>query len=374
LSEERETAVGSKQKAVGSLGRGRGAVLSSRFVRHPSAPRPARPSGFSPSAARRRLVAGGLLLAASCLLLTAYCLLPTAPSSAAAEERAAAAASLLEVGSARKLVAPPADPSEIKIVSYNIRYRAGEDLQELIRLLKDDPEIGGAALIGLQEVDRNKERTENANTPRLLAEALGMHYAWAAPPPPPPKDGAKRPQKEAEEETGVAILSPYPLADVERLVLPHEGPNRRRRAGVGATVRVGRDDVRFYSVHAETRMPVERKVEHWRVVLEDLRRHPRIQHVVVVGDFNTIKGKDVRAARRLFTGAGFHTPFPDSEETFKVLFLDFKLDWIWLRGLKAGDYGIDKEIGLSDHWPLWAKVKLVKQSAPSLTALPASLK
>ena len=38
-------------------------------------------------------------------------------------------------------------------------------------------------------------------------------------------------------------------------------------------------------------------------------------------------------------------------------------------GLKAGDYGIDKEIGLSDHWPLWAKVKLDKQSAPSLTAL-----
>ncbi|HEX7175379.1 MAG TPA: endonuclease/exonuclease/phosphatase family protein [Pyrinomonadaceae bacterium] len=312
-----------------------------------------------PSAVRRRCVALGLLLS---VLVIAVFLLPSAhgtpPSPSESDERAADA-SLLEVGSARKLVAPPAEPAEIKIVSYNIRYRDGEDLQELIRLLKDDPEIGGAALIGLQEVDRNKERTGRANTPRLLAEALGMHYAWAAPPP-PPKDGAKPPKKEPEEETGVAILSPYPLSDVERLVLPHEGPNRRRRAGIGATVRIGRDDVRFYSVHAETRMPVEKKVDHWRIVLDDLRRHPKIQHVVVTGDFNTIKDKDVRAARKLFTEAGFATPFRDEDATFKVVFFDFKLDWVWLRGLTSAGHGIDKKVGLSDHWPLWVRARLEK--------------
>lgn len=311
----------------------------------------------------RRFAALGLLAS---VLVVAVFALPSAhgtlPPPSGSDERDAADASLLEVGSARKLVAPPAEPSEIKIVSYNIRYRAGEDLQELIKLLKDDPEIGGAALIGLQEVDRNRERTGHANTPRLLAEALGMHYAWAAPPPPPPKDGAKPPKKQPEEETGVAILSPYPLSDVERLVLPNEGPNRRRRAGIGATVRVGRDDVRFYSVHAETRMPVERKVEHWRIVLDDLARHPKIQHVVVVGDFNTIKGKDVRAARKLFTDAGFSTPFNDEDSTFKVILFDFKLDWVWLRGLTSAGHGIDKKVGLSDHWPLWVRARLEKKT------------
>ncbi|HZB46655.1 MAG TPA: endonuclease/exonuclease/phosphatase family protein, partial [Pyrinomonadaceae bacterium] len=265
---------------------------------------------------------------------------------------------------------------ELKVVSYNMRYRAGEDLKRVVELLRNDPEVGGSAVIGLQEVDRNKKRTGHTNTARAMAEALGMNYVWAAPPNARPKDGEQKRAGEAEEEeeTGVAILSPYPLTDVARIVLAHEGPNRRRRAAIGATVRVGDVPLRAYSVHAETRMPVAKKVEHWGAVLEDLKRHPHVRHVVVLGDFNTIKGKDVRAARRLFTGAGFHTPFPDSEETFKVLFLDFKLDWIWLRGLKAGDYGIDKEIGLSDHWPLWAKVKLDKQSAPPPTALPASLK
>ena len=312
-----------------------------------------------------RLVTSALFLffSAYCLLPAAYCLLPSDD------------ARLLETGRAAKAAAVPPATDELKVVSYNMRYRAGEDLKRVVELLRNDPEVGGSAVIGLQEVDRNKKRTGHTNTARAMAEALGMNYVWAAPPNARPKDGEQKRVGEAEEEeTGVAILSPYPLTDVARIVLAHEGPNRRRRAAIGATVRVGDVSLRVYSVHAETRMPVAKKVEHWGAVLEDLKRHPHVRHVVVLGDFNTIKGKDVRAARRLFTGAGFHTPFPDSEETFKVLFLDFKLDWIWLRGLKAGDYGIDKEIGLSDHWPLWAKVKLDKPGAPSLTALPASLK
>lgn len=291
----------------------------------------------------------------------------SAPASAAgaphaAPDDAAGRAALMETGSAPKISAAPASPSEIKLVSYNIRYREGEDLRELIRLLKDDPEIGGAAVIGLQEVDRNKRRTNNANTARLLAEALGMHYVWAAPPPPRPKDGARADKgKDAEEETGVALLSPYPMRDFERLVLAHEGPNRRRRAAVGATVRIGGEDVRVYSVHAETRMPVELKVEHWRVVLDDLKRFPQIRRAAVVGDFNTIKPKDVRAHRRLFTEAGFATPFPDEEQTFKVFLFDYKLDWVWLRGLTPTAHGIDRQVTLSDHWPLWVKVRLDKQ-------------
>jgi hypothetical protein len=60
-------------------------------------------------------------------------------------------AGLLEIGSASKPVKPQDAPSELKIVSYNIRWRGGQDLRELIGLLRDDPEIGGASIIGLQE-------------------------------------------------------------------------------------------------------------------------------------------------------------------------------------------------------------------------------
>src|SRR5215213_4502506 len=122
---------------------------------------------------------------------------------------------LLESGKAETL-RQPSTAAEIKIVSYNIRWCSGDNLKLLTKFLKEDPEIGGAAILGLQEVDRRKKRSGNSNTATLIANELGMHYAWAAPPPAKPND---------EEETGVAILSVYPLSDVRRIVLPHPGPN-----------------------------------------------------------------------------------------------------------------------------------------------------
>ncbi|HYH87425.1 MAG TPA: endonuclease/exonuclease/phosphatase family protein [Pyrinomonadaceae bacterium] len=290
------------------------------------------------------------VLIAACLL-SGVAFLPAARTPARAQKDSAA--TLLETGGASKASKSKDAPAELKVVSYNIRYRGGDDLQKLIKLLRDDGEIGGAAVIGLQEVDRNKKRTRNVNTARVIADALGMNYAWAAP---PDADG------DGEEETGVALFSIYPLSDVERVVLTHEGPEGRRRVALGATVQVGATPVRVYSVHAETRMPIKKKVEHWRAVLDDLRRHAKVERAVALGDFNTIKEKDVRAARRLFAGEGFTTPFPDDWTTWKTFIVKLKLDWLWLRGMEAVEFGIDKDVGLSDHWPLWAKIKLGKNT------------
>src|SRR5438093_12794137 len=71
---------------------------------------------------------------------------------------------LLEIGQAKKVSSPAETPRQMKIVSYNIRWRGGDDLEKLIQFLRSDPEIGGARVIGLQEVDRNKKRTGNKNT------------------------------------------------------------------------------------------------------------------------------------------------------------------------------------------------------------------
>ena len=260
---------------------------------------------------------------------------------------------LLEVGSASNPTQLDKAPKEFKILSYNIRWRGGDELRELIRHLKHDPEIGGAAIIGLQEVDRNKKRTGNTNTVKLMAAELGKHYAWAAPPTAKPN---------LEEETGVAILSSYPLADVRRIVLPHKGPGERRRAAIGATVTIAGTPLRFYSVHSETRMDVKKKLEQMSAVLEDLKQHPKVAHAIVVGDLNTWEPSAVKRTSTLFTKENFATPFANGNSTFfrKILLfpLKLKLDWVWLRGLEATGHGIEKEISLSDHWPLWAVVKL----------------
>lgn len=262
---------------------------------------------------------------------------------------------LLEVGTAVPVRSPivlaATVPAEIKIVSYNIRYRGGEDLRRLIEMLRHDREIGGAGIIGLQEVDRNTRRVGGVNTARVMAESLGLHYAWAAPP-------RTRP-RQTEDETGVAILSAYPLANVERLVLPHAGPGGRRRVAIGATARLPNGvRVRVYSVHAETRVPHRQKMEQYRAVLDAVGRTSAAgERAIVLGDFNTIEEKSVRDTSAMFAGAGFSTPFPNDQPTWRFYFLRLKLDWLWLRGFgRVTDSSVVRRIGLSDHWPLWINV------------------
>ena len=269
---------------------------------------------------------------------------------------------LLEIGQATKLRAVPAMTAEFKVVSYNIRFRAGDDLKKLAELLRNDPEIGQALVLGLQEVDRNKKRTGNQNTVKQLAEELGMHYAWAAPPPPKPSQ---------EEETGVALLSPYPLSEVKRLVLPHQGPGGRRRAGIGATIKVGERNLRVYSVHSETRMSMDKKVDQMKAALDDLATHPADMPAIVMGDLNTWEADAGARTVKLFKSSGFHTPF-DGDSTFcqQILFvpLKLKLDWIWLRNVEAKARGIDRQVKLSDHWPLWTTVSIKRAIRPAAAA------
>lgn len=259
---------------------------------------------------------------------------------------------LLESGKGDTLRQPSTTTAEIKIVSYNIRWRSGDDLKLLIKLFKEDPEIGGAAILGLQEVDRQKKRSGNSNTAKMIADELGLHYAWAAPPAVKPDD---------EEETGVAILSVYPLLDVSRIVLPHEGPNKRRRVALGATVEIDKRQWRVYTAHAETRIPFDKKLQQFKAVLDDLARYPSHMPAIIMGDLNTWEAGAGRKTIKFFSDAGLKTSFGD-QPTFRrrVLFMpiELELDWIWLRGLEAASFGIDRKVEVSDHWPLWTNVKM----------------
>jgi endonuclease/exonuclease/phosphatase family metal-dependent hydrolase len=274
---------------------------------------------------------------------------------ATAQERASGKHELLESGRAEWLYAPAAAPSQIKIVSYNIRWRSGKELNQIIDWLKDTERR--PSIIALQEVDRARQRSGKKNNARVLAESLGMYYAWAAPPWP-------KNSNEKEDETGVELLSHYPLSDITRIVLPHAGPGGRWRVALGATIRIGKTDLRVYSVHSETRISVSEKMNQLRAVLHDLARFPKTTPTIVMGDFNSWEPHAIGRVRKLFTSAGFTTPFPDDKTTFKrkiVLFdLELKLDWVWLRGFSAESHVIDRSLTVSDHYPLWTVVKFEK--------------
>ena len=267
---------------------------------------------------------------------------------------------LLEVGRGAKLIGPPAATKETTVVSYNIRWRTGDDLKQIGDWLKKKQ----ASIIALQEIDRARERTQRTNNARVLADQLGMYYAWTAPPPVSVTD---------EEETGVELLSSYPLSDVKRIVLPDKGPGGRSRVALGATIRIGKTSLRVYSVHAENRMPEAQKVAQLQAVLDDLARFPKTTPAIVMGDFNSWEPAMVDRVRELFTRGGWETPFKD-EQTFQrkivVFNLNLKLDWIWLRGLSSRSYGVDRSITVSDHFPLWTTVDSSRFSEVASEARP----
>jgi endonuclease/exonuclease/phosphatase family metal-dependent hydrolase len=237
---------------------------------------------------------------------------------------------------------------EAKIVSYNIAHRSGSDLEKLAATLRNDPDIGNADIIGLQEVDRNKKRSRYANNARILADELGMSYVWAAPP--ATKD-------DQEEETGVVLLSAHSMKEMERIVLPHKGPGGRRRVAVGATIEMCSRRIRVYCIHAENRMSPDEKAEQFSALVESLSKYPSTKRAIFLGDFNTVSTRNNQDARRLFTSAGFTTPFADGLETWRVFMIAMQLDWIWLRGLEATANGVAGQINHSDHSPVWVRFK-----------------
>ena len=148
---------------------------------------------------------------------------------------------------------------------------------------------------------------------------------------------------------------------MRRIVLPHEGPNRRRRVALGATVEIDKRQWRIYTAHAETRLAFDRKLEQFKALLDDLARYPAQMPAIIMGDFNSWEPNAGRKISKLFSDAGFKTPYGD-QTTFRrrVVFvpIELRLDWIWLRGLEAASFGIDRKVEVSDHWPLWTNLKL----------------
>jgi endonuclease/exonuclease/phosphatase family metal-dependent hydrolase len=102
-------------------------------------------------------------------------------------------------------------------------------------------------------------------------------------------------------------------------------------------------------------------LDQFKAMLDDLALYERDMPAIIMGDLNTWEAKAGRKTAELFSEAGWTTPF-DGQATFsrRILMvpIKFKLDWVWLRGLEAVNFGIDRTIKVSDHWPLWTNIRI----------------
>jgi endonuclease/exonuclease/phosphatase family metal-dependent hydrolase len=126
-------------------------------------------------------------------------------------------------------------------------------------------------------------------------------------------------------------------------------------------VEIDKRQWRVYTAHAETRLAFDKKLEQFKAVLNDLSRYPSHTPAIIMGDLNTWEPNAGDKTSKFFSAAGLKTPF-GNHSTFRrrvlLVPIEFKLDWVWLRGLEAASFGIDRKVEVSDHWPLWTNIKL----------------
>ena len=185
-------------------------------------------------------------------------------------------------------------------------------------------------MIALQEMD--------APGSAAIAEALGLHHVYY-PASRTPKTG---------RDFGNAILSPWPIGDTRKVLLPGRSRgSRQARAAVRATVHIGGRAVTVYSVHLTSPwgMGGGGRARQVDAILADAAG--LVGPVVVAGDFNS-HGVGERIAAR-----GFAWPTRQVGHTIGP----FSYDHVFVRGWPA-DAGMAVGIGkagpkASDHWPVW---------------------
>lgn len=252
------------------------------------------------------------------------------------------ASSLVEVGSF--VVDQPATPNTLKIVSYNVHGPLMGDFEEVHSVLKADLNLRDTHVWALQEVRTDKNR----NFAREMAARLRIYYAHAI----------ARPRGGGWE--GLSILSRLPISDVERLELPHLDTGDRLRIGLFATISAGKQSIRLCNVHLPIRMSHEKRAEQLRLIFDSFNRHG-VTARVLIGDFNTITSSLRKLYQLRLERHSFRTPFEGNAKTYqRFFFLRFKLDWIYLSGLKVLEQGIEQEITASDHRPVWVRVQTPK--------------
>jgi endonuclease/exonuclease/phosphatase family metal-dependent hydrolase len=241
-----------------------------------------------------------------------------------------------------------AAPANIRIASLNLAKQWNPSVVEEIRKQAD---LRRADILLLQEVVDG----EQGHVAPAVASMLGLQVVFAK---------AFRLNEQFDE--GLAILSRYPVSARKVLPLTHNSLHfhTRIRIALAATVESPMGAIRVVDTHLDNRINEEEKRAQLEGIWEETGRYAG--RFIVGGDFNTgnflwishvlpLPGlQDQRGlVERDMKQHGFTTPLGAGPATLH--FPGLKLDWIYLRGLRALDSGVTP-IGFSDHNSVWVTV------------------
>jgi len=256
-------------------------------------------------------------------------------------------------------------PATLTAVAWNVHR--GEDALAVIDEFRTNPVLQAADFVLLQECPRDDSLSIPAgiNLARELAQVLLMDYVYAA-------EWDFRDSRANGGEQGNAILSKYPLGNVEQL--RHRAALDYRllfgRYGGWMTLRadawVGGRLVRLYATHLEVSDLGGGRAAQMAGVRADADQpgHPTAQ--VIGGDFNSfmshylLPGPPEPSIVDLLND-GWRDGMPGVNEYTHLGagFFPQKLDWFFYRGVQhAGGAGVEQGAHGSDHFPIFFELSV----------------
>jgi len=258
-----------------------------------------------------------------------------------------------EISTSMPLV--PASASVLRIVSYNIKD-GGVDPALIAAAFKANANLATADIIMIQEAEAFPE--EPSTRISQLASALDM--AWIYAPARPEKTGT----------LGDAIISRYPLEDFAVMRLAFV-PTKHQRIAVAGTLRIGDVAIRLVTTQLDTTLNITDRILQLRPVVIDLPSPS-----IVGGDMNTnpyawqgnqvpliptSQVVDTDQAPMLddyMQQIGFANPIAPLGNTEVKFGIASRLDAVFVSGLEPINAGVERDITLSDHWPVWTDVRI----------------
>jgi endonuclease/exonuclease/phosphatase family metal-dependent hydrolase len=241
--------------------------------------------------------------------------------------------------SARQARTSPAPEAPLRVVSFNIAYAI--EIERAIGVLRENEALRDPDLLALQEMD--------APGTERIAAALGMNAVYFP-------SGVHPKHK---RDFGCALLSPWPLVEPRKLLLPHgaRGSGLRRAATIATLVR-GAQRIRVYSVHLPSPLAVSGGARREELQLLAKDAVASSEPVVIAGDFNSHDA----VAELERAGFAWLTRRLGDTTRFKLLGIPIAglaYDHVLAKGLALApgpaELGIVSDNhGASDHMPIWA--------------------
>jgi endonuclease/exonuclease/phosphatase family metal-dependent hydrolase len=245
----------------------------------------------------------------------------------------------------------------LRIVTFNVHF--GKDPIAIAGAINKNKNLHSADIILLQEIENHE--AEKEPRVKILAEELEMHYVYAP----------ARMLRNEKGTHGLAVLSRFPISDVEIIPLNFYRLlwSSRQRIAMRVNIDIEGSILKVFNIHLDTLLNANERLDQMKPVIDRIIADNG-GPTVIGGDFNTLPVHFFKRALpaflrdqrktvdEFFLKQGFKAQVEELGSTLSRGYIKFKLDAIYIRGAEALRYGIEQEVRISDHKPLWADISL----------------